>query len=122
MAKTAVALHMLAALAHVAWADGALLPGEARFFTEVIDGLDLDPADAVRAWRRVVVPADTPGDFPPAPLSLDDQRQTLRLGYAMAGADGGVSEPELAALRAISLSYNIPWPEALELMGHPLGF
>lgn len=122
MATTAIALHMLAALAHVAWADGALLPGEARFFTEVIDGLDLDPADAVGAWRRVVVPDASPGAFPTAPLTLEDQRQVLRLGYAMAGADGAVSEPELAALRAISLAYGIPWPEALDLMGHPLGF
>ena len=122
MHSPAVALHMLAALAHVAWADGALLPGEARFFAEVIDGLAFEPADCSLAWRRVVVPAEAPASFPPAPLSREDQRQVLRLGYAMAGADGGVSEPELAALRAISLSYGIPWPEALELMGHPLGF
>lgn len=122
MPRTAVALHMLAALAHVAWADGALLPGEARFFTEVIDGLALDPSDAVVAWRHVVIPAADPSAFPPAALTLEDQHQVLRLGYAMAGADGGVSEKELAALRAISLAYGIPWPEALELVGHPLAF
>jgi tellurite resistance protein len=122
MDQTAVALHMLAALAHVAWADGALLPGEARFFTEVIDGLALDPADAARAWRLVVSPPRGPEALPPAPLSPADQRQVLRLGYAMAGADGAVSEVELAALRAISVAYGIPWPEALDLVGHPIAF
>jgi hypothetical protein len=40
----------------------------------------------------------------------------------MAGADGAVSEVELAALRAISVAYGIPWPEALDLVGHPIAF
>lgn len=120
--RSKVALFMIAALAQIAWADGALLPGEARFFGEVIDGLELPPDELLAAWRSLTGPPRGLQPLPPPELTAQDQRQVLVLGYAMAQADGSISDEELGALRALGQSFGLAWKDVLELVGHPLAW
>jgi tellurite resistance protein len=111
---------MLAALAKVAWADGKLLPREAAFFAEVIDGLDLDLAARASAWRSIVIPPAGMDTFAEASLTPEDHRQVLTLSYAMVQIDGDCSDAELAAIRALGAAFGMSWKDVLELVGHPL--
>lgn len=117
-----LALFLLSALGLVAWADGALMPGEARFFLQVIDGLRLSPDERAAALRSVVVPVEGVSALPAVELSEADRHQVLRFAYAMANADGSISDAELGTIREIGLSFGIPWATTLELIGHPVAW
>jgi tellurite resistance protein len=111
---------MIAGLAKVAWADGKLLPREAGFFAEVIDGLELDAEARALAWRSIVIPPAETDIFSDASLTPEDHRQVLALSYAMVKIDGDISDEELSAIRALGAAFGMSWKDVLELVGHPL--
>ncbi len=117
-----LSLSLIAALGLVAWADGVLMPGEARLFVDVIDGLQLSPEDRVAALRAVLVPASDVKSLPLDGLSDADRRQVLRFAYAMANADGSISDAELTVIREIGRSFGFAWAETIDIVGHPIAW
>ncbi|MCU0654641.1 MAG: hypothetical protein MUF64_04920 [Polyangiaceae bacterium] len=122
MPSSNLALFLIAALGLVAWADGVLMPGEARFFLQVIDGLQLPPDERAAALRSVIVPVAGVQELPAAELSAADQRQVLRFAYAMASADGAISDAELGVIRELGQRFGVSWAETIEIIGHPIAW
>lgn len=122
MPSSNLALFLIAALGLVAWADGVLMPGEASFFLQVIDGLQLPPDERAAALRNVIVPVAGVKALPAAELSAADQQQVLRFAYAMASADGTISDAELGVIREIGQSFGIPWAETIKIIDHPIAW
>ena len=122
MADLTRARTMITALARIAWSDGHLLPGEAEFFASVIEGLELPPEEAAAAWRAIVLGAREDQPLDASELGRADQEQLLKIGYAMAGADGAVSDEELGAIRVLAASCGIGWKEAIAIIEHPVAW
>ncbi len=106
--------NLLTALGAVAWADGVLRPEEARFFAQVVAGLDLDADREAAIFRQLLVPP------PIAALDLtelddDDRQWLLGFGYLMASADGEVAPEEMAVLEALAKRVDIAWEDAQKL-------
>jgi tellurite resistance protein len=112
---------LFAGLAHVAWADGVLRPGEVEFFDALIEGLAL-PAERALALLRLVARPPDPATLDWTPLDDADRRHLLRTAYALACADGCASEDELLRLRDLGARLGLTWDEALALVGRPLAW
>lgn len=120
--RASLSLSLIAALGLVAWADGALMPGEARLFVDVLDGLDLPAEDRLAAMRSLLVPLSDVRAISLAELSDQDRRQVLRFAYAMANADGSISDKELTVIREIGAHFGFQWVETIEIVGHPIAW
>jgi tellurite resistance protein len=94
---------MIACLAKVAWADGKLLPQEADFFRDTIQGLNLPLEVEQRAWQAVVTPSANLDTEALALLSEKDRRFIADVSLAMAAADGQLSDEERLVLQQLGL-------------------
>ena len=112
---------LVAGLSHVAWADDRLHAGEASFFNELIGGLTLDKDETIRIWQLAMCPVPL-ADLDWSGLATDDKHQFLRFAHAMAEADGGASDSEFNRLQQLAGVLDVPWPEALEIIGHKLAW
>ena len=92
---------MIACLADVAWADGKLLPAEAAFFRQVIDGLELSVEQEREAWRAVACPGEAVRAETVAPLSSRDRETILKLSGELASRDGEMSDEERGAIERL---------------------
>ena len=102
---------LLTALAHVAWADGVLLPAEAQFFLSVLRGLELPSTRQARFMANLLHPPALTA-LPWEIVDKKDCHWLLGMGYQMAAADGHVSPAETDALAAIAQAAGISWAEA----------
>jgi len=92
---------IIACLSDVAWADGKLLPAEAAFFRQVIDGLELTVEQEREAWRAVACPSEAVSAETVAPLSTRDRETILTLSGELAGRDGQMSDEERVAIERL---------------------
>ena len=109
---------IISAIANIAWSDGRLLPDEATFYAEVVDGLSLDVEESERVWRTLVQAAHHPEQVDVARLTEDDHAHLLKVAYEMAKSDGEVAQKELDAIRALAAECGITWRDAQEMIGH----
>ena len=92
---------IIACLADVAWADGKLLPAEAAFFRQVIEGLELSVEQERQAWRAVACPSEAVRAETVAPLSTRDRETILALSGELASRDGEMSDEERRAIERL---------------------
>ena len=88
-------------LAQVAWADGRLLPAEAHLFQRMIEGVELPPETARRAWRAAVTPGEWPSASDLSCLSQQDRDLVLTMSRDMANRDGGMCDEESEAMERL---------------------
>lgn len=99
------------ALSQVAWADGVLKPSEAKFFTDVIVGLEAGPEVAAEAFGVALRPGSV-DDLNLSELDDDDRRWVLGFGFLMAKADGEVADSEMEVLRSLAGAFGVEWSAA----------
>jgi uncharacterized tellurite resistance protein B-like protein len=112
---------LVAGLAHVAWTDDRLHAGEASFFRELIGGLTLDKDETIRIWQLTLCPVPL-AELDWSGLTTEDRHQFLRFAHAMAEADGGVSDGEFNRMQQLASALQVPWADALEIIGHKLAW